>query len=56
MQAAAEALRAEGHGVRDEDLAPLSPARHEHVNRYRRYRFDVEGAPDGRALRPLRTP
>ena len=37
-------------GVRDEDLAHLSPARHEHVNRYGRYRFDVEGAPDGRTL------
>jgi len=56
MQAAADALRAEGHDVRDEDLAHLSPARHEHVNRYGRYRFDVEGAPDGRALRPLRVP
>lgn len=56
MQAAADALREGGHDVRDEDLAHLSPARHEHVNRYGRYRFDVEGAPDGRTLRPLRTP
>ena len=56
MEAAASALREGGHDVRDEDLAHLSPARHEHVNRYGRYRFDVEGAPDGRTLRPLRVP
>lgn len=56
MQAAADTLREGGHDVRDEDLAYLSPARHGHVNRYGRYRFDVEGAPDGQTLRPLRTP
>jgi TnpA family transposase len=56
MQAASDALRESGHDIRDEDLAHLSPARHEHVNRYGRYHFDVEGAPDARVLRPLRAP
>ena len=56
MQAAADALRDGDCDVRDEDLAHLSPARYEHVNRYGRYHFDVESAPDARVLRPLRDP
>ena len=53
IQAAADALRAEGYDVHDKDLLHLSPARFEHVNRYGKYHFDVEGAArDG--LRPLR--
>lgn len=55
IQAVADALRDEGQQVRDEDLVHLSPTRFEHVNRYGRYRFDVDGAPDT-GLRPLRVP
>ena len=55
IAAVADALRAGGVEVRDEDLAHLSPTRFEHVNRYGRYRFDVDGAPDA-GLRPLRVP
>ena len=55
IQAVADALRAEGHEVRDEDLARLSPSRFEHVNRYGRYLFDVAGA-RREGLRPLREP
>ena len=54
IDAIAVALRAEGQEVRDEDLAHLSPTRFEHINRYGRYRFDVEGARRGE-LRPLRS-
>ena len=55
MQAAADTLRAEGYEVKDEDLAQLSPARFQHINRYGKYRFDVEAAAKRRELRPLRT-
>ncbi len=49
-------LRAEGIEVRDEDLAHLSPARFEHLNRLGEYTFPrtVEVQPNG--FRPLRTP
>lgn len=43
------------HEVRDEDLAQLSPARFQHINRYGKYRFDVEAAARRQGLRPLRT-
>ncbi|HIG74801.1 MAG TPA: Tn3 family transposase [Bacteroidetes bacterium] len=55
IAAVADALRDEGQQVRDEDLTHLSPTRFEHVNRYGRYRFDVDGAPQT-GLRPLREP
>ena len=54
MQAAIEALRAEGMEVRDEDLVHISPARFEHINRYGKYRFDVEAGQRRKGLRPLR--
>ncbi len=53
IQAAAEALKEEGCDVRDEDLLHLSPARFEHINRYGKYHFDLEGAARA-GLRPLR--
>jgi TnpA family transposase len=55
IAAVADALREEGREVRDEDLAHLSPTRFEHINRYGRYRFDIDGAPRT-GLRPLREP
>lgn len=38
----------------DQRLTCLSPARFEHVNRYGRYRFDVEREAGRTGLRPLR--
>ena len=55
IAAVADALREEGQEVRNEDLAHLSPTRFEHINRYGRYRFDIDGAPQT-GLRPLREP
>ena len=49
-------LRAEGVEVRDEDLARMSPARYERINRLGKYTFpsQVEVQPNG--LRRLRQP
>lgn len=52
MQAAIAQLRQEVFPVPDEDLAHLSPARHEHINLYGKYSFILELEPD--QLRPLR--
>ncbi len=56
LQQVIETLRAEGVEVGDEDLAHLSPARYEHLNRLGKYNFprNVEVQPNG--YRPLRTP
>jgi TnpA family transposase len=44
----------EGDPFDDQRLKHLSPARFEHVNRYGRYRFDVEREAGRTGLRPLR--
>jgi len=44
----------EGDPLEDERLRHLSPARFEHVNRYGRYRFDIEEEAGRTGLRPLR--
>lgn len=54
MQAVIDDLIKEGYKVREEDLMHLSPARHEHINRYGRYRFDIDFAATLENLRPLR--
>lgn len=56
LQQVVQTLRAEGIEVRDEDLARLSPARYEHINRLGKYTFprQVEVQPNG--LRRLRQP
>ena len=56
LQQVVHTLRAEGVAVRDEDLARLSPARYEHINRLGKYTFpsQVEVQPNG--LRSLRKP
>ena len=54
-QAAVEHLASGGAHVRDEHLARLSPAGHDHINLYGRYDFtNPTRLPHGR-LRPLRT-
>lgn len=47
-----DALRAEGHEVREEDVTRLSPARFEHINPYGKYTFDNPPRPG--SYRPLR--
>jgi TnpA family transposase len=56
MAAVLEELRAEGYEVREEDVAPLSPARHEHINPHGKYQFNLERELSRQGLRPLRRP
>ncbi|MFI9358600.1 Tn3 family transposase [Streptomyces lydicus] len=52
MDAAVAQLRADGHEVRDEDVARLSPFVRHHVNMLGRYSFQLPDLPGG--LRPPR--
>jgi hypothetical protein len=56
MGAATDQLRAEGHEVNEDDIARFSPARFEHINPNRKYRFEVEEELSRSHLRPLRKP
>lgn len=53
IDAAVEKLRAEGHEIRDEDIAHLSPLKHRNLNLLGRYSFTAS-TPAADALRPLR--
>ena len=53
IDAAVAQLRAEGHEVRDEDIACLSPLKHRNLNLLGRYSFIASALVDG-ALRQLR--
>lgn len=53
--AAVAQLRAEGHGIRDEDFARLSPLKHRNLNVLGRYSFTAS-TPAAGGLRPLRDP
>ena len=55
IDAAVAQLRAEGHEIRDEDVARLSPLKHRNLNVLGRYSFTAS-TPAGGALRPLRDP
>lgn len=55
IDAAVAALRAEGHEIRDEDIARLSPLKHKNLNVLGRYSFTAAVPADG-TLRPLRDP
>ena len=55
IDAAVARLRAEGHEIRDEDIARLSPLKHRNLNVLGRYSFTAS-TPAGGALRPLRDP
>lgn len=48
-------LRAEGHDIRDEDVARLSPLKHKNLNVLGRYSFTAS-VPASGGLRPLRDP
>lgn len=54
MQETLLQMNGKGNSFIDERLEHLSPARFEHVNRYGRYRFDVERKIGRTGLRPLR--
>ncbi|MZE52430.1 Tn3 family transposase, partial [Streptomyces sp. SID5770] len=55
IDAAVAQLRAEGHEIRDEDIARLSPLKHKNLNVLGRYSF-TPSVPVGGVLRPLRDP
>jgi hypothetical protein len=54
--AALNQLRVEGHDVRDEDAARLSPLGFEHINMLGRYAFILPDVVARGELRPLRDP
>ena len=54
LDAALTELRRQGHLVREEDAARLSPLGHAHLNELGRYTFPVRDSTT--ALRPLRDP
>ena len=54
MQQAIKQLKAEGYEINEDDLKHLSPARHEHINPYGKYEFNVEEELNRKSLRPLR--
>ncbi|MFI8930472.1 Tn3 family transposase [Streptomyces sp. NPDC053474] len=54
IDAAVAQLRAEGHDIKDEDIARLSPLKHKNLNCLGRYNFRASPPTDG--LRPLRDP
>jgi hypothetical protein len=47
---------AEGYPINDDDLRHLGPARHEHINPYGHYTFNVQQELQRKGLRPLRNP
>jgi len=56
MQAALRQISEEGREITSEQRQRLSPTRFEHINRYGRYHFDIEGETARETLRPLRKP
>jgi TnpA family transposase len=56
MQAVIEQLRKEGYKINDEDIKHLGPARHEHINPYGHFIFNVQQELQRKGLRPLRNP
>jgi hypothetical protein len=55
VDAAVAQLQAEGHEIRNQDIARLSPLKHRNLNVLGRYSFTA-GVPAGGVLRPLRDP
>lgn len=56
LDAAVAQLRAEGHDLKDEDVARLSPLKDRHINFLGRYLFNIKSSGPGHGLRPLRDP
>jgi hypothetical protein len=56
MDAVIREATEEGMKVADEDMAHVSLARFDHINRYGRYCFDFDAVLARKNLRPLRKP
>ena len=56
LDAAVARLRAEGHDIKDEDVARLSPLKDRHINFLGRYLFNIKASGPGHGLRPFRDP
>ncbi|SCY11583.1 Tn3 transposase DDE domain-containing protein [Streptomyces sp. 136MFCol5.1] len=56
LDAAVAQLRAEGHDIKGEDVARISPLKDRHINFLGRYLFNITASGPGRGLRPLRDP
>ena len=54
LYAASKQLKAEEYEINEDDLKHLSPARHEHINPYGKYEFNVEEELNRKCLRALR--
>ncbi|CAL9424465.1 Tn3 family transposase [Streptomyces sp. enrichment culture] len=54
LDAAVPRLRAEGRGIKDEDVARLPPLKDRHINFLGRYLFHITASGPGRDLRPFR--
>ncbi|GAA0452120.1 Tn3 family transposase [Streptomyces olivaceiscleroticus] len=54
--AAVARLRAEGHDIKDGDVARLSPLKDRHINMLGRYLFDIKPAAPARACAPSAPP
>ncbi len=48
--------RAEGHEIKDEDVARLSPLKDRHINFLGRCLFSITASGPGRGLRPFSDP
>ena len=47
-------LRAEGHDIKDGDVAHLSPLKDRHITFLGRYLFNIKASGPGQGLRPFR--
>ncbi|WP_374986928.1 Tn3 family transposase [Streptomyces fradiae] len=56
MRPAVARLRAEGHDIKDEAVARLSPLKDRHIDLLGRYLFNIKASGPDRGLRPLRDP
>lgn len=56
LDVAVAALRAEGHDIKDEDVARLSPLKDRHINFLGRYLFHLTASGPSQGLRPFRNP
>jgi TnpA family transposase len=54
LDTAVAQLRAEGHDIKDEDVARLSPLKDRHINFLGRYLFNIKASWPGQGLRPFR--
>ncbi|MGW0909510.1 Tn3 family transposase [Streptomyces sp. NPDC002853] len=54
--AAVARLRAEGHDMKNEGVARLSPLKDRHINFLGRYLFNIKAGGSGEGLRPFRDP